>query len=44
MKGKITVELNKGKQLDHQGIKVELIGAVENLIDKNQTTHFIQLA
>lgn len=44
IKGKITIELSRGKQLDHQGIKVELIGAVENLVDKTQTTHFIQLA
>ena len=35
----------KGKtRIDHQGIKVELIGTIENLFDKNQTTNFIQLA
>jgi hypothetical protein len=35
----------KGKnRVDHMGIKVELIGTIENLFDKNQTTNFIQLA
>jgi vacuolar protein sorting-associated protein 26 len=34
----------KGKQrVDHQGIRVELIGTIENMFDKNQTTNFIQL-
>lgn len=32
----------KGKsRVDHQGIRVELIGTIENLFDKNQTTNFI---
>ena len=35
----------KGKtKLDHLGIKVELVGCIENLFDKNQSTNFIQLA
>ena len=34
----------KGKsKVDHQGIKVELIGTIENLFEKSQTTNFIQL-
>ena len=41
IKGKIVIELSKGKRIDHQGIKVELIGTIENLFDKAQTTNFI---
>ena len=34
----------KGKsRVDHQGIRVELIGTIENQYDKSQTTNFIQL-
>jgi vacuolar protein sorting-associated protein 26 len=34
----------KGKsKVDHLGIRVELIGVIENLFDKNQTTTFINL-
>lgn len=29
--------------MDHLGIKVELIGVIENLFDKSQTTNFINL-
>ena len=36
--------MSKGKRLDHLGIKVELIGQIENLFDKTQSTNFIQLA
>ena len=36
--------MSKGKKLDHLGIKVELIGCIENLFDKTQSTNFIQLA
>ena len=41
IKGKIIIDMSKGKRIDHQGIKVELIGTIENLIDKAQTTNFI---
>jgi vacuolar protein sorting-associated protein 26 len=35
----------KGKsKVDHLGIKVELIGIIENLFDKNQSTTFINMA
>ena len=44
VKGKITIDVSRGKRIDHQGIKVELIGAIENLYDKTQSTNFIQLA
>ena len=37
MKGAVEITLNGGQRLDHLGIKVELIGMVENLIDKNQS-------
>jgi len=30
--------------VDHQGIKIELIGVIENLYDKTLSTNFIQLA
>ena len=44
IKGKIKIEMVKGKsRVDHQGIRVELIGTIENLFDKNQTINFIQL-
>ena len=35
VEGKILIQLNKGKRLDHLGIRVELIGVIENLYDKN---------
>ena len=37
------INLNKGKKLDHLGIRVELVGIIENLYDKNQNTGFLQL-
>jgi vacuolar protein sorting-associated protein 26 len=44
VKGKIKIEMLKGKtKVDHLGIRVELIGVIENLFDKNQTTNFINL-
>lgn len=45
VKGKIKIEMLKGKsKVDHLGIKVELIGIIENLFDKNQSTTFINMA
>ena len=35
IKGKISIKLNKGKKIDHMGVRVELIGVIENLYDKN---------
>ncbi len=44
MRGKIKIEMLKGKsRVDHLGIRVELIGVIENLFDKTQTTNFINL-
>lgn len=43
MRGQIEISLSKGKKLDHSGIKVELIGQIENLLDKNQSSTFLQL-
>ena len=34
VKGQVTINLNKGKKLDHLGIRVELVGIIENLYDK----------
>ena len=45
VKGKIKIEMLKGKsKVDHLCIKVELIGIIENLFDKNQSTTFINMA
>ena len=43
MKGKVFVNLNKGKRLDHMGIRVELVGIIENLFDPKQNSTFLQL-
>lgn len=43
VKGQVVVNLNKGKKLDHLGIRVELVGMIENLYDKNQNSVFLQL-
>lgn len=37
------INLNKGKKLEHLGIRVELIGVIENLYDKQQNSVFLQL-
>lgn len=41
VKGQVTINLNKGKKLEHLGIRVELVGVIENLFDKNQNTTFL---
>ena len=43
MKGKVLVNLSKGKRLDHTGIRVELIGIIENTFDPKQNSTFLQL-
>jgi len=43
IKGKIIIELNKNKNFEHNGIKVELIGMIENYRDKKQNSKFISL-
>jgi vacuolar protein sorting-associated protein 26 len=43
VKGTVSVNLSKGKKLDHQGIRVELIGQLENLVDAKQSSTFLQL-
>lgn len=43
MKGQVVINLNKGKKLEHMGIRVELVGIIENLFDKNQNSIFLQL-
>ena len=35
--------MTKGKRLDHLGIRVELIGVIENLYDAKQNSVFLQL-
>jgi len=43
VKGTVGVNLSKGKKLDHQGIRVELIGQIENMLDAKQSSTFLQL-
>jgi len=43
VRGQVMINLNKGKKLDHLGVRVELIGVIENLYDKSQNTVFLQL-
>ena len=43
MKGKVFVTLNKGKQVDHIGVRIELIGQIEYLIDNKQNLTFLTL-
>ena len=43
VKGQVLINLNKGKKLDHLGIRVELIGIIENLYDAKQNSVFLQL-
>jgi vacuolar protein sorting-associated protein 26 len=43
VKGTVKIDLNKGKKLDHTGIRVELIGQLENLVDSKQSSTFLQL-
>ena len=41
VRGQVMINLNKGKKLDHLGIRVELVGIIENLYDKNQNSVFL---
>lgn len=41
--GTIDVKLSKGKKLEHLGIRVELIGHIEILYDKNQSSDFMNM-
>lgn len=43
MRGTVSISLNKGKKLDHMGVRVELTGVIENLYDKTQSSTFLQL-
>ena len=40
IKGKIIIELNKNKNVEHQGIKINLIGIIENIKDPSTSTKF----
>lgn len=42
--GKVIINLNKTKKLDHQGIKIELLGLIEHYQDKKNLSRFITLA
>ena len=43
MKGQVFINLNKGKKLEHLGIRVELVGVIENLYDNKMNSIFLQL-
>jgi vacuolar protein sorting-associated protein 26 len=43
IQGHIVIFLNKNKNYEHNGIKVELIGVIENHRDKKQTSKFITI-
>lgn len=43
IKGEVGITLNKNKRIDHTGIRVELIGVIENQFDKNQNSTFLQI-
>ena len=43
VKGKVTISLGAPKIFEHKGIKIELIGAIENLRDKKDTVKFLSL-
>jgi vacuolar protein sorting-associated protein 26 len=41
--GKVIINLNKIKTLEHKGVKIELMGVIENLLDKKNVLRFIAL-
>ena len=43
VKGKVIVSLGSPKIFEHKGIKLELIGMIENLKDKKDSTKFLSL-
>ena len=43
VKGKVTVSLGAPKVFEHKGIKLELIGLIENLQNKKDTSKFLNL-
>jgi len=43
VKGKVVVSLGAPKIFEHKGIKLELIGIIENLRDKKDTSKFLNL-
>ena len=38
--GKIIINLNKIKSLEHKGIKIELMGVIEPVVDKKNISKF----
>lgn len=41
--GKLFINLKSAKKLEHQGIKIELVGCLEHLQDKKNVSRFIAL-
>jgi len=42
--GKVQVQMNKTKKLEHQGIKIELVGQIEMFYEKTGTSDFVSLS
>lgn len=42
--GKVAIYLKNNKSIDHQGIRVDLIGIIENFYDKTQNLQFLTLS
>jgi len=36
--GKVDIKLNSGRKLEHNGIKIELLGQIGTLCDPNEST------
>jgi vacuolar protein sorting-associated protein 26 len=43
IKGRVIIELNKNKNFEHSGIKIEFSGIIENYKDKKQNSKFISI-
>lgn len=43
IKGKVFVNLMKGKKVDHMGVRIECVGLIENLLDPSRNSTFLQL-
>mmetsp|Transcript_24002 Transcript_24002/g.23758 ORF Transcript_24002/g.23758 Transcript_24002/m.23758 type:complete len:295 (+) Transcript_24002:13-897(+) len=42
--GRLVVNMKRGKKIEHQGVKVELIGRIDITYERNQTSDFISMS
>ncbi|CAG9327860.1 VPS26B_2 [Blepharisma stoltei] len=42
--GRLVVNMKRGKKIEHQGIKVELIGRIDITYERNQTSDFVSMS